>query len=186
MAGQPGQCGLRCQLPLRKPTCTGLCTMDASHVGPCRCLSHENDEYTDPFEAMRKTKFSEVCDAAAMRGIQPSQATTLWSAGHRNLEAIKTMPSLELQRLVGQQQVNDPINPSVSAVVAVRARPDHPIIQYTARGSRSLMFEKLTTKEGREEALREVDSLRETENSKRTSASLWQTWCEVMKTHRYR
>ena len=43
------------------------------------------------------------------------------------------------------------------------------------------MFEKLTTKEGREEALREVDSLRETENSKRTSASLWQTWCEVMK-----
>ena len=60
------------------------------------------------------------------------------------------------------------------------SRADHPVIEHTARGSRALMFTAIATKEGREQALDEVNTLRETANSKRTSESLWHTWCEVM------
>lgn len=120
--------------------------------------------------------FPAILEAAAVRGLDPLKAKLLWSKGHRNAETIWQLDSLSLSALVGTG-----VAMSAPPPPAALSRADHPLVRPTARCSRTWMFEAIATPEGRDAALAEVDATKEILNTKRTSDSLWLTWCEVLR-----
>ena len=54
------------------------------------------------------------------------------------------------------------------------------MVAHSKRGSKETALEALTTPQAREGALREIDSLTETANTRKTNDTIWNTWCSIM------
>ena len=180
-------CGQRCELPASQAHCLSRCHWDKGHDGLCACPAHVTNQYAPPVVEVADTacdSFPLVIAAAADRGLGPMAAANLWSNGVRSCAFIRAAswealaPSVGRLRRRSRSRARDPPR-AASSLPKLRA--DHPTIEHTKRGSKDVAFGILATNEGRDTSLRNIDSLVDTTNSKKTNDSLWTTWKEVLR-----
>ena len=170
----------RCSFPLEPSSsrCFGECIWGLGHENAlCACIEHVHD-HRAPLATQEQGPevFPAIVEAAASRGLHAIQALALWHAGYRNTKEILNLGASTIFSITGSGGAPSPQK------LGTLFRVDHPVVlQQTARGSRVTMVEAIATQEGRNSALDEVNSLRETVNSRRTSDSFWHSWCEVMR-----
>ena len=171
-------CGTRCLLPQADPRCSNTCGRAAGHnwTHLCACPLHLRDWGAPPVLSTRSPNFASVATAMQKKGFDTNQARTMWHKGFKDLDQITTLTNNAIYRHLDEQP---PVSSSAaSSIVPLRA--DHPVLQPTLRGSRQDMFAMIASNEGREKALREIEDLTETANSRRNNESLWSSWTGIL------
>ena len=175
-------CSARCLFPLRDPRCADPCGRPAGHLRDiiCACPRHQIDGGAPPTTYAKTDTFDKIVKAMQRKGFDPDQSRTIWKLGHRDTAQIESLSATHISRLIASE-IHRPLDAVCVAGSALPPpRSDHPVLRPSLRGSRQEMFDKISTEDGRKEALATIEDLTETANSRRTNESLWHSWTEIL------